>query len=100
MKDNIMDEATTEAIKKLITGMVSKEETSEFVYDEKTGKMKLIKQKIKKNNIPPNIDIIKLIYSQLAKDDDYNKYSTEQLQEEKQKLINQLKEEKEGESDS
>ena len=81
-----------QAIKKLVSGIVTKEETSEYVYDEQTGKMKLVKQKIKKNTIPPNTDIIKLLYNQQTKESDYENFSDAELKQEKQKLIKQLKE--------
>ncbi len=65
----------------------------EYVLDEETGKMKLVKQKVKKNTIPPNTDIIKLIYNQQQKEENYEALTDEQLKQEKQKLLTQLKEE-------
>ena len=73
--------------------MVTKEEVKEYVLDEETGKMKLIKQKIKKNTVPPNTDIIKLLYTQQKLEDNYESLSDEELRQEKQKLLSQLKEE-------
>lgn len=61
--------------------------------DETTGDMKAVKQKINEKNLPPNADIIKVIYNQLTNNDtDYSDYSDEELEKEKQRLINELKE--------
>lgn len=44
-------------------------------------------------NIPPNTDIIKLIYQHYAEQKmDYNKLTDEDLEKEKLRLLNQLKE--------
>ena len=61
--------------------------------DEETGELKLVKQKINEKNIPPNIDIIKLIYQHYIEEKiDYNKFTDEDLEKEKQRLLKQLKE--------
>ena len=61
--------------------------------DEETGELKLVKQKINEKNIPPNIDIIKLIYQHYTEQKiDYNKFTDEGLEKEKQRLLKQLKE--------
>lgn len=56
--------------------------------------MKVVKQKIQEKSLPPNIDIIKLIYQQLVETkQDYSKLTDEELEKEKQRLLNELKEE-------
>ena len=88
-KDNF-DFNTMRAIKKLVTGATAKEEMNEYVLDEETGKMKLVKKRIKRNRVPPSSDMIKLIYSQ-PKEDEFSTYSDEELRKEKERLLNQLK---------
>lgn len=61
--------------------------------DEETGNLKIIKQKINEKTIPPNADIIKLIYQHYAEEKvDYEKLTDEELEREKQRLILELKE--------
>ena len=60
--------------------------------DEETGKLKVIKQKVNEKDIPPNNDILKLIYQHYTEDIDYNALTDEQLEQEKQRLLNELKE--------
>lgn len=61
--------------------------------DEETGKLKIVKQKINEKNLPPNIDILKLIYQHLVEDKtDYESYTDEELEKEKQRLLKELKE--------
>jgi len=66
--------------------------------DEETGKLKILKQKVNEKNIPPNSDIIKLIYQHYTeKSNNYNQLSDEELEKERVRLLNELKE-KESES--
>lgn len=44
-------------------------------------------------NLPPNVDLLKLIYPHLVNEKtDYNKLSDEELEAEKQRLLKDLKE--------
>ena len=53
----------------------------------------MLKQKVNEKNIPPNTDIIKLIYQHYTEEKiDYNKLSDEDLEKEKIRLLEQLKE--------
>ncbi len=88
-----LNEKTIKAIKQLLAGLVTKEEINEYQVDDKSGQMKLIKQRVKINSIPPNADIIKLLLNKQGRSEDYENYTDEELLEEKQKLLNQLKEE-------
>lgn len=88
-----LNEKTIKAIKQLLTGLVTKEEINEYQLDDENGQMKLIKQRVKINSIPPNADIIKLLFNKQEKTEDYQNYTDEELLKEKQKLLNQLKEE-------
>ena len=68
--------------------------TTEYVHDEDTGEMKISKQKIVEKNIPPNIDILKMIYQHLVSSkDNYNEMTDEELEKEKDRLLKELRSE-------
>ena len=89
---NMLDATPIKAIKQCGSGLVLQEITSEYVLDDETNEMKLIKQKKVEKNIPPNTDIIKLIYQKAEDKTDYNQMSDEELEQTKQRLLKQLKE--------
>ena len=75
-------------------GFSTKEVTTEYAVDEQSGELKVVKQKVNEKSVPPNADIIKLIYQHYADvKTDYSSLSDEELENEKQRLISQLKEE-------
>ena len=76
--------------------MTTKEVITEYLFDEETNKMKLIKKKVNEKTLPPNTDIIKLIYQQANIKEDLEKLTDEELEQEKQRLLKQLKEEENG----
>ena len=87
------DLETLKALKSCIKGLTTKEVLTEYVLDEETGKMKIVKQKINEKSLPPNVDLLKLIYPHLMeKKKDYNALSDEELESEKQRLLKELKE--------
>ena len=54
----------------------------------------MVKQKVQEKSLPPNIDILKLIYPHLVENkQDYNKLTDEELEEEKQRLLKELRRE-------
>ena len=62
--------------------------------DEETNTLKIVKQKVQEKSLPPNIDIIKLIYQHLMENkQDYNKLTDEELENEKQRLLKELRRE-------
>ena len=76
-----------------ITGLTTKEVTTEYCLDEETNKLKIVKQKVQEKTLPPNNDIIKLIYQNIVEEKiDYNKQTDEELEKEKQRLLKELKE--------
>ena len=87
-----MDIETLKALKVCIKGLKTTETTTEYALDEETGKLKVVKQKVCEKNLPPNVDLLKLIYPQLNNKTDYNQLSDEELENEKQRLLNELKE--------
>jgi hypothetical protein len=60
----------------------------EFVIED--GELKLVKKKVTKRDIPPDIKAVKM----LLDGDDCSNYSDEQLVAERDKLVEMLKEEK------
>lgn len=84
---------TIKALKSCIKGLTTKEIVSEYALDEETGKMKMVKQKINEKFLPPNVDLLKIIYPHLVSNKtDYDSLTDEQLEAEKQRLLKQLKE--------
>ena len=68
--------------------------TTEYCLDEETNELKVVKQKVQEKSLPPNIDIIKLIYQHLVDSkQDYNKLTDEELEIEKQRLLKELRRE-------
>ena len=57
-------------------GLTTKEVTTEYCLDEETNTLKVVKQKVQEKSLPPNIDIIKLVYQHVVENkQDYNKLS-------------------------
>ena len=89
---NELNVETLKALKLCIKGIKTIETTTEYALDEESGKLKIIKQKVCEKNIPPNVDLLKLIYPQLEQKTDYNSLTDEELEKEKQRLLKELKE--------
>ena len=90
---NNLSKELIKALEICIKGITSKEITTEYVVDEETGQMKAVKQKINEKTIPPNVDLLKLLYSSSKQpEDDYEKMTDEELEKEKIRLIKELKE--------
>lgn len=77
-------------------GSATTETTCEYILDNETNEMKLVKKKVNEKSLPPNIDLIKLIFQQIKEEDekryDYDKMSDEELEKERQRLLLELKE--------
>lgn len=55
--------------------------------------MKLVKQKVSEKSLPPNVDLLKLVYPHLVeKENHYERFTDEELEKEKQRLLKELKE--------
>lgn len=74
------------AVLKVALGFVVEETTEEF--QEVDGEMKIVKRKHTKKEIPPDLKAVKL----LTGEEDLSCLSDERLEEEKQRLLNLLKE--------
>ena len=76
------------ALKACIKGTATKEIVTEYAIDEETGKLKIIKQKVSEKTLPPNVDLLKLIYPYWVEDKkDFNKLTDDELEQEKQRLL-------------
>lgn len=81
------------AFKDCVSGIKTKEITTEYVVDDETNELKISKQKVQEKILPPNIDLLKLIYQQLVEDkNNYEQLTDEELSKEKERLLKQLKE--------
>lgn len=60
--------------------------------DEETNEMKLVKKKVNEKALPPNVDLLKMLFQQQDNVDEYEEMSDEELEQEKQRLLNELKE--------
>lgn len=88
-----MNLETLKALKSCIKGITTKEVITEYAIDDESGKLKIVKQKISEKSLPPNVDLLKLIYPFVMDEKiDYNKLTDEELEQEKQRLLKQLKE--------
>lgn len=80
-------------MKQTLTGLTVKETTTEYVLDDETGKMKMVKQKVQEKTLPPNVDLMKVVYQQIVEPKSgYDDMSDEELEKEKQRLLKELKE--------
>ena len=80
-------------MKSCVKGLTTREVITEYAVDDETGNLKIVKQKVSEKNLPPNVDLLKLIYPHLIEEKtDYNKLTDEELEEEKQRLLKELKE--------
>ena len=91
-----LDDETYKAIKKLVKGFCLKEVTNEYVADD-NGDMKLSKQKVSKKLVPPNTDILKMLFNKTETQSlSFDAWSDAELEKEKQRLLKLLKK---GEND-
>ena len=91
-----LDDETYKAIKKLVKGFCLKEVTEEYVADD-NGDMKLSKQKVSKKLVPPNTNILKMLFNKTETQSlSFDTWSDAELEKEKQRLLKLLKK---GEND-
>ncbi len=81
------NEKLREAILRVALGYSVGEVTEE--YDAKDGELRLVKRKETKKDIPPDLKAAKL----LLEEADFSELTDEQLEEERRRLIQRLKEE-------
>ena len=85
-----LDEDTFKAIKKLVKGFCLKEEVNEYVLDDK-GNKQLTKQKVSRKIVPPNVDILKMLFNKSETQVSFEDWSDADLEKEKQRLLKLLK---------
>ena len=78
-----MVENLKEALLKCATGLSASETVEEFTMDD-SGELKLVKKKVTKRDIPPDIKAVKLLIDERGEPTD------EELEEEKSKLLKLL----------
>ena len=83
--ESIKGENVKEALLKCAVGLSASETVEEFAVED--GELKLVKKKVTRRDIPPDIKAVKLLL-----DENCTELSDEELEAEKQKLINLLKE--------
>ncbi len=77
-----------DAILKVALGFTVEEVTEE--YDAKDGELRLVKRKETKKDVPPDLKAVKLL---LEDGTDYSVLTDAQLEEEKQRLLRELRDE-------
>ena len=91
-----LDDETFKAIKKLIKGFCQKEVVNEYVMDDK-GVKHLTKQKVSKKLVPPNTDILKMLFNKSETQEmNFDQWTDAELEKEKQRLLKLVKK---GEND-
>ena len=85
-----LDDETFKAIKKLVKGFCLKEVINEYVLDDK-GNKQLTKQKVSKKVVPPNTDILKMLFNKTETSANFESWSDAELEKEKQRLLKMLK---------
>ena len=78
-----MEENLKEALYKCATGLSASETVEDFTMDD-SGELKLVKRKVTKRDIPPDIKAVKLLIDERGEPTD------EELEEEKRKLLKLL----------
>ena len=82
---NQTDDSVKRALIKCATGLSASETVEEFAVQD--GELKLVKKKVTRREIPPDIKAVKLLM------DGREEFTDEELEAEKQKLMDMLKEE-------
>ncbi|HIR30122.1 MAG TPA: hypothetical protein IAC90_05685 [Candidatus Coproplasma stercorigallinarum] len=82
------DEGIKKALLKCAVGFDTSEIVEEYTVDE--GELKLVKRKVTKRDVPPDIKAVKMLLDGEA---DASQMSDEELEERREKLIAMLKEE-------
>ena len=81
------DDSLEKALKKCAVGFDTSEIVEEFAVQD--GELKLVKRKVTRRDIPPDIKAVKMLLDDRREED----FSDEELSAEREKLIKMLKEE-------
>lgn len=88
-EDGVTDEIIKSALIKRATGFVAEETVSEYSFGD--GIETLVKRKVTKKDVPPDMTAIKMLMGE-SPDEDYSSMTDEELLKEKERLIGILKE--------
>ncbi len=80
-----MEDEVIKALKKRATGYETTEVTEEYS-DDGTGGIKMVKRKVVSKNVPPDVSAVKLLV-ETSEVEDITKWTDEQLEKEKKRLI-------------
>ena len=87
MQENLDNEEIKKALIKRAVGYTAEEVVSE--YSDDNGVMKMVRKKVSKKNVPPEVSALKLLLDDL-KDDCLNTLSDDELVKEKDRLLSVL----------
>lgn len=85
------EKSIKKALKKRALGYDSTEVTEEYT-DDGDGGVKLVKRKVVKKNVPPDVSAVKLLIEMDGQEVGIESFTDEELEAEKQRLIKILKE--------
>ena len=91
--DNKNKKSIKKALKKRALGYDSTEVTEEYT-DDGDGGVKLIKRKVVKKNVPPDVSAVKLLIEIEGEESDLSALTDDELELEKQRLLKLLEKEK------
>ena len=80
-----MEDEVIKALKKRATGYETTEITEEYS-DDGNGGIKMVKRKVVSKNVPPDVSAVKLLV-EASEVEDITKWTDEQLEKEKKRLI-------------
>ena len=80
-----MEDEVIKALKKRATGYETTEVTEEYS-DDGNGKIIMVKRKVVSKNVPPDVSAAKLL-AETSEIEDITKWTDEQLEKEKKRLI-------------
>ena len=89
------EEKIKKALLKKALGYTTNEVVCEYVLDEDGGE-RLSKKKVTKKHVAPDISAVKVLLESYSEDLDYSKMTDQELLQERERLLNLLKESKEG----
>ncbi len=91
--DNKNKKSIEKALKKRALGYDSTEVTEEYL-DDGDGGVKLIKRKVVKKNVPPDVSAVKLLIEIEGETSDLSNLTDDELELEKQRLLKLLEKER------
>ena len=93
MSDDFDNEKLTKSLIKKAMGYKIDETVDEYVVDEDTNNLKLVKRKITTKHIPPDINVAKVLIDKLGNSDfdDIKNWSDEKLKKKREEILQEIK---------